>query len=154
MIPAAPGGRLFFQGGEKVFPEFFAKLLADYKILDSKFHIAGVSNGGISAFHIAAMYPQYFWSVTGLPGFLPTHEFTPQGLHALAGMCINIFAGERDPDWAQEEAEEADAFRKQGMKVQIAVEKGQGHAMETLSGAGAARLFDQFEAARGGGCGK
>jgi len=154
VIPAAPGGRLFFEGGERVFPEFFTKLLADYKILGGKFHIAGVSNGGISAFHIAAMYPQYFWSVTGLPGFLPTHEFTPKGVHALAGMCINMFAGELDPDWAQEEAEEADALRKQGMKVQIAVEKGQGHAMETLAGAGAARLFDQFEAARGGGCGK
>ena len=62
---------LFFEGGEKVFPEFFTRILGDYNVLDKKFHIAGVSNGGISAFHIAAMYPQYFWSVTGLPGFLP-----------------------------------------------------------------------------------
>ena len=57
VIPAAPNGRLFFQGGEKVFPEFFNKILSDYNVLDKKFHIAGVSNGGISAFHIAALYP-------------------------------------------------------------------------------------------------
>ncbi len=40
------------------------------------------------------------------------------------------------------------------MKVEIAVEQGQGHVMETLSGPGAARLFDQFEEARKGGCAK
>jgi len=150
IIPAAPSGTLFFEGGEKVFPEFFSKILADYNVLDKKFHIAGVSNGGISAFHIAAMYPQYFWSVTGLPGFLP--QPAPERIKALSGLCINMFAGQLDPDWAQQEAEQAQAFRKIGMKVEIAVEKGQGHVMETLSGTGAARLFDQFEEARKGGC--
>lgn len=146
VIPAAPGGRLFFEGGEKVFPEFFNKILADYNVLDKKFHIAGVSNGGISAFHIAAMYPQYFWSVTGLPGFLP--QASPQRVKALASLCIDMYAGELDPDWAQQEAAQAQGFRSAGMKVEIAVEKGQGHVMETLSGDGAARLFDQFERAR------
>ena len=57
--PAAPGGRLFFEGGEKIFPEFFTRILADYKIEGNKFHIAGRSNGGISAFHVAALFPQY-----------------------------------------------------------------------------------------------
>jgi dipeptidyl aminopeptidase/acylaminoacyl peptidase len=150
VIPAAPNGRLFFEGGEKVFPEFFNKILSDYNVLDKKFHIAGVSNGGISAFHIAAMYPQYFWSVTGLPGFLPTSQHG----NALSGLCIDMYAGELDPDWAEQEAAEAEAFRAAGMKVEIAVEKGQGHVMETLSGDGAARLFDQFEEARKGGCSK
>jgi poly(3-hydroxybutyrate) depolymerase len=152
VIPAAPRERLFFQGGERVFPAFFAKILADYNVLDKKFHIAGVSNGGLSAFHIAALFPQYFWSVTGLPGFLP--HVTPERVQALAGLCINMYAGELDPDWVEEEASQATAFRAQGMKVQIAVEKGQGHVMDTLSGEGAARLFDQFEEARKGGCAK
>lgn len=146
VIPAAPGGRLFFEGGEKIFPEFFAKIMTDYNVLDKKFHIAGVSNGGLSAFHIAAMYPQYFWSVTGLPGFLP--QATPQRVKALSTLCINMYAGELDQDWAQEEAAQAEGFRSAGMKVTIAVEKGQGHVMETLSGDGAKRLFDQFEEAR------
>jgi len=152
IIPAAPHDRLFFEGGEQVFPEFFTKILSDYNVLDKKFHIAGVSNGGISAFHIAAMYPQYFWSVTGLPGFLP--QATPQRVKALSSLCVNMYAGELDPDWAQEEAAQAEGFRKAGMKVEIAVEKGQGHVMRTLTGAGAARLFDQFEEARKGGCSK
>jgi poly(3-hydroxybutyrate) depolymerase len=150
LVLAAPSGRLFFEGGEKVFPAFFTKVLSDYNVLDKKFHIAGVSNGGISAFHIASMYPQYFWSVTGLPGFLP--DYNPQHIHALSGMCINLYAGELDQEWAQQEAGQAAGFRAQGMKVEIAVEKGQPHQMETLSGAGASRLFDQFEDARKGTC--
>ena len=65
VIPTAPRGRLFSEEGARVFPEFLTQLLAEYKIRDNKFHIAGMSNGGLSAFHIAASYPQYFWSVTG-----------------------------------------------------------------------------------------
>src|SRR5690242_17027308 len=34
VIPAAPDGRLFFEGGERIFPEFLTRILADYKIAD------------------------------------------------------------------------------------------------------------------------
>src|SRR5246127_2813672 len=51
VLPAAPNGVLFFEGGERIFPEFLDKILADYKIQDNKFHSTGMYNGGISAFH-------------------------------------------------------------------------------------------------------
>src|ERR1700730_19170844 len=71
VLPAAPDGVLFFEGGERIFPEFLDKILAEYKIQDNKFHITGMSNGGISSFHVAALYPQYFHSITVFPGYLP-----------------------------------------------------------------------------------
>ncbi len=151
IVPAAPNGRLFFEEGAKVFPEFLIKLLSDFKILDNKFHIAGVSNGGLSAFHIAASYPQYFWSVTGIPGYLL--EANPARVRALAKMCINMYAGEMDTDWLESEKAQAAQFRAQGFVVEFSEEKGQGHVMRTLEGPGAARLFKQFEQARHG-CGK
>ena len=151
IVPAAPDGRLFFEEGAKVFPEFLVKVLSDFKILGGKFHIAGVSNGGLSAFHIAASYPEYFWSVTGLPGYLL--DASPVRLRALAKMCINMYAGEMDTDWLESEKEQAAEFRAQGFMVEFSVEKGQGHVMRTLEGPGAARLFQQFEQARHG-CGK
>src|SRR5438552_4053571 len=40
---AAPDGQLFFEGGERIIPEFLKAMLADYKIQDGKFHIAGPS---------------------------------------------------------------------------------------------------------------
>ncbi len=148
VIPAAPDGQLFFEGGERIFPEFLTKILADYKLIDNKFHIAGQSNGGISAFHVAASYPQYFWSVTGFPGYLP--DATPARVGALAKMCINMHVGELDAGWKEEMQQQAAQFRAKGLTVRITVEKGQSHRLDTLAGNGAARLFNQFEEARQG----
>ena len=66
--PAAPNGDLFFYDGERVFPEFLDNILAAHKIEGGKFHVAGPSNGGIAAMHVAAKYPQYFLSATAFPG--------------------------------------------------------------------------------------
>jgi len=151
ILPAAPNGDLFFESGDRVFPAFIVKLLGDFKILQNKFHIAGVSNGGLSAFHIASLYPQYFWSVTGLPGFLD--DASPERVRALAKMCIYMYAGELDEDWLQSEEQQAAKFRSQGFTVEFSEEKGEGHVMRTLDGQGAARLFKQLEQARQG-CGK
>jgi poly(3-hydroxybutyrate) depolymerase len=148
VIPAAPDGQLFFEGGERIFPDFLEDILADYKITDRKFHITGQSNGGISAFHVAASYPQYFWSVTGLPGYLP--DATPARVAALAKMCINMHVGELDTGWKEEMQRQASQFRSKGMTVRITVEKGQSHRLDTLAGGGAARLFDQFDEAHQG----
>ena len=68
--PAAPGGVGFVRGGDKIFPAFIEKILADYKIEGGKFNGSGQSNGGRAVFKIAADYPQYFLSVTGFPGRL------------------------------------------------------------------------------------
>jgi len=70
VVPAAPNDQLFFEGGERIFPEFLKVILADYKIQGNKFHIAGPSNGGIAAFHVASLNPQYFLSITAFPGYL------------------------------------------------------------------------------------
>jgi poly(3-hydroxybutyrate) depolymerase len=143
VIPAAPNGELFFEGGARVFPEFIDRMLAEYKVKD-KLHIAGMSNGGISAFVIASRYPKYFSTVTGFPGYLP--DATPANVKALAGMCVDMYAGELDTGWASDMQKQAARFRAAGMKVRMSIEKGQGHVMSTLQGPGAARLFDQIEA--------
>ncbi len=70
VAPAAPDDELFFESGAHIFPEFLKAILADYKIQDNKFHIAGPSNGGIAAMHVAAANPQYFLSVTAFPGYM------------------------------------------------------------------------------------
>src|SRR6202142_839788 len=95
IAPAAPDDQLFFEDGARIFPEFLKMMLADYKIQDNKFHIAGPSNGGIAAFHVAALNPQYFLSVTAFPGYL--WEETPAHIQAISKMCVNMFVGELDP---------------------------------------------------------
>jgi poly(3-hydroxybutyrate) depolymerase len=151
VIPAAPSGGLFFEAGGKVFPQFLDQLLSQYKIRDNKFFIAGMSNGGLSAFHIAASYPQYFLAVTGFPGYLP--DASPQRVAALAKMCINMHVGELDSGWREDMQQQAALFRSKGMTVTMTVEKGENHVIRALTGDGALRLFDEIEAASKG-CGK
>src|SRR6202140_2809950 len=107
IAPAAPDGQLFFEDGARIFPEFLKMILADYKIQDNKFHIAGPSNGGIAAFHVAAANPQYFLSVTAFPGYM--WEPSPARLQAISKMCVFMYVGENDPYmWHAEMRKEAE----------------------------------------------
>ena len=149
--PAAPEGTRFFQGGDRIFPAFFDKIQSDYKILDNKFHIAGISAGGTSAFWIAAHYPEKFWSVTGFPGRF--RDGTSEQVEAFAKMCIHMFVGELDTDTTRNDMrEQAEAFRARGFNVSFSVEKDEQHVILGLTKEGAGRLFDQFEVARNGTC--
>src|SRR5579871_5687533 len=149
IAPAAPDDDLFFEGGARIFPEFLKMMLADYKIQDNKFHIAGPSNGGIAALHIAALHPDYFLSVTAFPGYM--WEPSPAKLQAISKMCVFLYVGENDPyRWHAEMSKEAEYLRSQGTVAHYTVEKGQPHRMETLAGDHAGRLFDNFEETKKG----
>ena len=145
VAPAAPDGQLFFDEGDRIFPEFLKMILADYKIRDGKFHIAGVSNGGIAALHVAAAHPQYFLSVTAFPGYM--WQASAAKLQAISKMCVFMYVGELDPYmWHREMQKEADFLRAKGTVARYTVEQGQPHRLESLAGANAGRLFDGFEA--------
>ena len=73
--PIASDGTLFFQGSEQYLPEFLERIAAIYPPEGGKFHVAGVSNGGISSFRIATMMPEWFASITAVPDFPQTADF-------------------------------------------------------------------------------
>jgi poly(3-hydroxybutyrate) depolymerase len=145
IIPAAPNGQLFFEGGDRIFPAFLDQMLRDYKVETGKFHIAGRSNGGLSAFHIAASYPKYFRSLTGFPGLL--EPATNARIEALRPLCIYMHVGENDSGWRQPVKDQSEMLRQKGFKVHFTIEPGQEHSLETLAGTGSKRLFDQMEEA-------
>src|SRR5216684_1877327 len=152
VAPAAPDGELFFDEGDRILPDFLQMIVADYKIQDNKFHIAGPSNGGIAALHVAAANPQYFLSVTAFPGYM--WKPSAAKLKAISKLCVFMYIGEFDPYmWHDEMKQEAEFLRANGTHARYSVEAGQPHRLETLAGANAARLFDGFEEA-GKGCGK
>ena len=149
VAPAAPDDQLFFEDGARIFPEFLKMILADYKIQDHKFHIAGPSNGGIAAFRVAAANPQYFLSVTAFPGYM--WEPSAAKLQAISKMCVFMYVGENDPYmWHAEMKKEAEWLRSKGTVARYTVEKGQPHRMDTLADANAGRLFDGFEETKKG----
>jgi poly(3-hydroxybutyrate) depolymerase len=149
VAPAAPDDQLFFEDGAHIFPEFLTMILKDYKFQDNKFHIAGPSNGGIAAFHIAAANPQYFLSVTAFPGYM--WQPSPAKLQAISKMCVFMYVGENDEyRWHPEMKKEAEFLRSTGTVARYTVEMGQPHRLETLAGANAGRLFDGFEETKKG----
>jgi predicted peptidase len=149
IAPAAPDNQLFFEDGARIFPDFLKLVLAEYKIRDNKFHIAGPSNGGIAAFHVAAANPQYFLSITAFPGYM--WEPGAAKLQAISKMCVFMYVGEHDEYmWHDEMKREAEFLRSKGTLARYSVEKGQPHRLETLAGAAAGRLFDGFEETRKG----
>ena len=146
IAPAAPGGDLFFEGGERIFPEFLKMALTYYKIADGKFHIAGPSNGGIAALHVAAANPDYFLSVTAFPGYM--WEPSNKKLLAIAKMCVYLYVGENDEyRWHDEMKREAEFLSSRGTVAKYSVEKGQPHRIETLAGANASAALRRL---RGG----
>jgi dipeptidyl aminopeptidase/acylaminoacyl peptidase len=149
VAPAAPDGDLFFQGGERIYPAFLDTILANYKVAGRKFHVAGPSNGGIAAMHVAARHPSYFWSATAFPGYL--WQPTDEKLRDMAKLCVFLYVGEHDEyRWHDEMRREAEYLSAQGAVARYTLERGQGHRLETLADASAGRLFDDFEAARRG----
>jgi len=149
LAPAAPDDRLFFEEGARIFPEFLKMIAADYKIQDNKFHVAGPSNGGIAAFHVAATNPEYFLSITAFPGYM--WEPSAAKLQAISKMCVFMYVGELDPYmWHGEMKRESYVLRFSGTVARYNVEEHQPHRLDTLAGVNAGRLFDGFEEARKG----
>jgi poly(3-hydroxybutyrate) depolymerase len=147
IAPAAPDSGLFFEDGARIFPEFLKMMLAEYKIQGGKFHIAGPSNGGIAAFHVAAANPRYFFSVTAFPGYM--WQPSTAKLQAISNMCVFMYVGELDEYmWHGEMKREAEYLRSKGTLARYTVEKGQPHRLDTLAGGNASRLFEGFEEAR------
>jgi poly(3-hydroxybutyrate) depolymerase len=149
VAPAAPDGQLFFQGGERIFPDFLEAILANYKVAGGKFHVAGPSNGGIAAMHVAAQHPSYFLSATAFPGYL--WQPNDAKLRAMTELCVFLYVGEHDEyRWHDEMRREAEFLSAAGTVARYTLEQGQGHRLETLADANSARLFDGFEEARRG----
>ena len=149
IAPAAPETGLFFEEGAQIFPDFLKLILADYKILDGKFHIAGPSNGGIAAMYVAAANPQYFRSVTAFPGYMWEASF--EKLQAISKMCVFMYVGELDEyRWHGEMVREVAYLRSLHTLARYSQEKGQPHRLDTLAGANASRLFEGFETAAKG----
>jgi poly(3-hydroxybutyrate) depolymerase len=142
--PASPDGSLFFEAADRIFPEFLDMIVRDYKVKGGKLHIAGHSNGGLSAFHVAAKHPKYFATVTGYPGLLDGPGAATR-LQALRPMCLFMHVGDQDEGWRTAMAQQAEALGKQGFKNRFQVEKNQVHRLKALELGLPARLLDQIE---------
>lgn len=146
--PAAPDGRLFFEEGARIFPSFIDLILKSYKVAGGKLHVTGHSNGGLSAFHVASLFPQYFLSVTGYPGLLDGGS--PEKLAALKSLCLYMFVGEQDTSWLRAMQAQYNQMQERGANIRFAIEKGQSHRLDVTRDNLRDRLVAGIERARNG----
>ncbi len=143
--PVAPGGKLFFDGSEKLIPSLLAELKGRYRIEAGRFHVAGISNGGIAAFRVAENDPELFCSILVLPG-LPGNRADFDRLSRLRGLPVDMIVGEEDARWATRMRETEERLREIGATVWLRVLPGVGHVI--AHSVSASYLFDRLEEKR------
>lgn len=141
--PGTPDGSLFFEAADRVFPSFLDQILKDYHVAGNRLHVAGHSNGGLSAFHVATRYPQYFSTVTGYPGLLNSIDRPRAGV--LKPLCVFMHVGDHDDGWREAMEQQALELTRAGYRVRLTVEPNQVHRLKAGEINLSARLFDEIE---------
>lgn len=142
--PGTPNGQLFFEDADRIFPDFLDMIVREYRVPMGRLHVAGHSNGGLSAFHVAARHPAYFATLTGYPGLLDGVD-TARRLQGLQRLCVFMHVGSQDPEWMTAMLRQAEDLKQQGFRLQLKVENGQAHRLRAPEINLSARLFDQIE---------
>lgn len=130
--PAAPDGQLFFNGSEAVLPAFVDWIETWVTPEGGSPHVAGVSNGGISAFRYAALNPERVRSVITFPGFARSAD-DRAALADLTDVPIRMFVGEDDTSWVDASEQTVEEVRSVGGDVALTVFAGEGHIMSSTA---------------------
>lgn len=141
--PAAPAGQPFFEGGVVHVPEFLRHILSTYRIRGGKFHVAGNSNGGVSAFRAAVSFPELIQSLTVLAGF-PTEPEDVAQLARLRSLDINMFVGDGDLYWKRGMESTRQRLAELENDVYFEVIPRNGHFLPALSFENSERIFDRI----------
>jgi len=68
------------------------------------------------------MYPQYFVSLTGFPGYLP--DESESRMNALKPLCIYMHVGERDVEWLTPIQRQSELLDQKGLRVHFIQRRG------------------------------
>jgi pimeloyl-ACP methyl ester carboxylesterase len=143
--PAATHVGLYFQGSELLVPGFLDWVETWMTPEGGAPHVAGPSNGGISAFRYAALNTDRVLSVTTFPGF-PQSEDDQSALRQLANIPVRLYVGGTDTGWISPSEQVANTLEELGADVKLTIFEGEGHKItSTRDGA---LIFEQLETFR------
>ena len=141
--PIAPNGVLFFRGAEGYLPEMLARISAEFPPEGGKYHVVGISNGGISAFRFAIANPDLTHSIVVLPGY-PLGDFDQANLANLVDIPVAMYVGENDGAWVSRMETAEQALTEFGATVALEVVPGEGHVIRSIGGDAFFDLLDGF----------
>ena len=141
IAPAAPEGKLFVREGVDAIKPMLEAAGKTVKFAGGRVHVAGISNGGRSAFHFAAKSPWLVHSILTLPGGAQGEDFA--GLSKLVSIPVTLFVGAEDKGWVElNQATKAELDRLGGT-ASLDIIPGAGHAFRVEP----SRLFDILDLA-------
>lgn len=145
--PAAPSTGLWFSDASAaVVPELLDHIAEQFPPDDDRFDLAGVSNGGLSAFRAAMEQPERFRSLVVFPGYSVDGGDDPN-LDVLRDIGVAMFVGAEDSGWLGPSQQTEARLKAMDATVELHVVAGEGHIIESLTGTD---LFDAMERVRGG----
>ena len=131
--PVAPASGLYYEAASaRLIPGLLDALAARYPAEGGKPHLAGISNGGLSAFRIALDHPDRFLSLSTLPGY-PPEPADAAHLDVLKAMPVALYVGGDDSGWREESEKTSAALKGLGATVTLDVVAGDDHFLRDLT---------------------
>jgi len=144
VTPASPGGRWYENGNGLVAAEFLAWVHAWVDAEGDKVHLGGMSNGGLSAFHLAARMPGAFHSLLGYPGYPRSADAS--AIDNVADIPVRLWVGGDDTTWLENMESTAAKLRTVGTDVELFVLPGEPHVLQST--ADGVAFFNELDASR------
>ena len=141
--PAAPSGENFYSGLERELPYLLDEVARSVRVEGGKVHLAGVSNGGLSAYRVITEFPDRFLSLTVLPG-VPPDARAVAALKSLKGIPVAAFVGGDDTEWVRGSREASRELDRLGIQNTLTIVPGSGHVIRLDPG----KLFDLLDQTR------
>jgi poly(3-hydroxybutyrate) depolymerase len=141
--PAAPSGENFYSGLERELPPLLDEVARSVRVEGGKVHLAGVSNGGLSAYRLITEFPDRFLSLTVLPG-IPPDARAFAALKNLKGIPVAAFVGGDDTEWLRGSREASQELDRLGIQNTLTIVPGSGHVIRLDPG----KLFDLLDQRR------
>ena len=144
VAPAAPSpARPYYmgEGSVNLIPDIVAAMRAAYPIKDGPIHLAGHSNGGVTAFRAGIRFPELFQSLTVIAG-VPVELVDFDRLDRLKGMKVSLFVGASDFDWREPMTVTQATMKDLGIPSTFTIVPRSTHLLEALSFDKSGPLFD------------
>ena len=144
--PAAPAGEpLWYEESATLVPAILDWIETWVRSEGGTVHVAGVSNGGLSTFAVAALVPDRVQSLLVFPGF-PRSDEARAALPELVDVPVRMFVGGNDTGWIDPMQSTYDTLIELGGDVTLDIVANEDHIIESLRDG--VRIFDELGANR------
>ena len=145
--PAVPAGSWHSRSGTGIAARFLDSIASRFNPEGGKFHLAGCSAGGRSAFRLAVDAPERFQSLSVIPG-QPYGQAEFEKLDRLKGIQVSMFVGAEDKTWVKGGTRVKKRLDELGIDCSLTIVPDEGHVIQSMTGHGFMQHMDRIRGGR------